>query len=127
MASILSTAPGWCPVPVLPLDIVGRPSSTHACSGPDCFPDLRVSDHQEPPPLHISAARGRNARLKDLAGEAAAGRIKYLLQGEIDARNRGYNPCSTEIWRAWEYWANKAGCGHMLTRPDDERTRALGN
>jgi hypothetical protein len=43
----------------------------------------------------------------------------YLSQGEIDARNRGYSPYSTETLRAWEYWANKAGCGDMLTRPDD--------
>ena len=52
-------------------------------------------------------------RAKQLGGE-----IKYLRQGEIDARNRGYSPYSTETWRAWEYWANKAGCGHMLTKPD---------
>ena len=26
-------------------------------------------------------------------------------------------------WRTWEYWANKAGCGHLLTRPDGMRTR----
>jgi hypothetical protein len=51
------------------------------------------------------------------------GTVKYLSQGEIDARNRGYSPYSTETWRAWEYWANKAGCGHMLTRPDDKRDR----
>jgi hypothetical protein len=25
--------------------------------------------------------------------------IKYPSQGEIDARNRGYNPYSTEAWR----------------------------
>ena len=29
----------------------------------------------------------------------------------------GYSPYSTETWRAWEYWANKAGCGHMLSKP----------
>jgi hypothetical protein len=46
------------------------------------------------------------------------GEIKYLRQGEIDARNRGYSPYSTETWRAWEYWANKAGCGHMLGKPE---------
>ena len=27
-------------------------------------------------------------------------------------------PYSVETWRSWEYWANKAGCGHLLTRPD---------
>src|SRR5437764_154141 len=46
------------------------------------------------------------------------GEIRYISQGEIDARNAGYSPYATETWRAWEYWANKAACGHMLTRPD---------
>ena len=36
------------------------------------------------------------------------GEIKYLSQGEIEARNRGYSPYSVETWRSWEYWANKA-------------------
>jgi len=60
----------------------------------------------------------RNARAL-LRAKQLGGRIKYLSQGEIDARNRGYSPYSTETWRAWEYWAIKAGCGHMLTRPGD--------
>ena len=46
------------------------------------------------------------------------GSISYLRQGEIDARNRGYSPYSVETWRAWHYWANKAGVGNMVTRPD---------
>ena len=66
----------------------------------------------------------RNARTL-MRAKQLGGTIKYLSQGEIDARNRGYRPYSTETWRAWEYWANKAGCGHMLTRPDDEGIRAL--
>jgi hypothetical protein len=49
---------------------------------------------------------------------AHCGEIKHLSQGEIEARNRGYSPYSVETWRTWEYWANKAGCGHLLTRPD---------
>ena len=44
------------------------------------------------------------------------GEIKYLSQREIEARNRGYSPYSVETWRTWEYWVNKAGCGHLLTR-----------
>ncbi len=60
----------------------------------------------------------RNARIL-MRAKQLGGPIKYLSPGEIDARNRGYSPYSTETWRAWEYWANKAGCGHMLTRPDD--------
>jgi ribulose-5-phosphate 4-epimerase/fuculose-1-phosphate aldolase len=67
--------------------------------------------------VRLSVYLPRNARAlmhaKQLGGE-----IKYLSQGEIDARNRGYRPHSPETWRAWEYWANKAGCGHLLTRPE---------
>jgi hypothetical protein len=47
----------------------------------------------------------------------AAIEINYLSQGEIEARNRGYRPYSVETWRTWEYWAHKAGCGHLLTQP----------
>lgn len=50
---------------------------------------------------------------KQLGGE-----IRYLSEGEIAARNKGYSPYSTETWRAWEFWANKAGCGHLLSRPE---------
>ena len=66
---------------------------------------------------------GNNVAL--MRAKQLGGTIKYLSQGEIDGRNRGYSPYSTETWRAWEYWANKVGCGHLLTRPDDERTSAL--
>ena len=74
--------------------------------------------------VRMSVYLPRNARILTRAKQLG-GTIKYLSQGEIDARNRGYSPYSTETWRAWEYWANKAGCGHLLTRPHDERTRAL--
>jgi ribulose-5-phosphate 4-epimerase/fuculose-1-phosphate aldolase len=67
--------------------------------------------------VRMSVYLPRNARAlwraKQLGGE-----IRYLSQGEIDARNRGYGPYSVETWRAWEYWANKAGVGHLVTRPD---------
>ena len=56
-------------------------------------------------------------RARQLGGE-----IQYLSQGEIEARNRGYSPYSVETWRTWEYRANKAGCGHLLTPPDGMRT-----
>jgi HCOMODA/2-hydroxy-3-carboxy-muconic semialdehyde decarboxylase len=67
--------------------------------------------------VRLSVYLPRNARAlfraKQLGGE-----ITYLRQGEIDARNRGYSPYSPETWRAWEYWATKAGCGHMLSQPE---------
>ena len=67
--------------------------------------------------VRVSVYLPRNARAL-MRAKQLGGDIKYLRQGEIDARNRGYSPYSPETWRAWEYWANKAGCGHMLSRPD---------
>lgn len=67
--------------------------------------------------VRMSVYLPRNARAL-LRAKQLGGEIKYLSQGEIDARNRGYSPYSTETWRTWEYWANKCGCGHLLTRPD---------
>jgi ribulose-5-phosphate 4-epimerase/fuculose-1-phosphate aldolase len=68
--------------------------------------------------VRMSVYLPRNARAL-LRAKQLGGSIKYLSQGEISARNRGYSPYAAETWRAWEYWANRAGCGHMLTRPDD--------
>ena len=67
--------------------------------------------------VRMSVYLPRNARAL-MAAKVLGGEITYLSKGEIDARNAGYSPYSNETWRAWEYWANKAGCGHMLTRPD---------
>jgi len=72
--------------------------------------------------VRVSAYLPRNARAL-MRVRQLGGRIKYLSQGAIEARNRGYSPYSVETWRTWEYWANKAGCGHLLTRPDGMRTR----
>jgi ribulose-5-phosphate 4-epimerase/fuculose-1-phosphate aldolase len=67
--------------------------------------------------VRLSVYLPRNARAL-MRAKQLGGEIKYLSQGEIEARNRGYSPYSVETWRTWEYWANKAGCGHLLTRPD---------
>ncbi len=67
--------------------------------------------------VRISVYLPRNARAL-MRAKQLGGDIKYLAQGEIDARNRGYSPYSSETWRAWEYWANKAGCSHMVSKPD---------
>ncbi|MGH7936857.1 MAG: class II aldolase/adducin family protein, partial [Chthoniobacterales bacterium] len=70
--------------------------------------------------VRMSVYLPRNARV--LLGAKQLGcEIKFLSQGEIDARNRGYSPYSPETWRAWEYWANKAGVGHLLARPADSK------
>jgi len=67
--------------------------------------------------VRLSVYLPRNARAL-MRARQLGGTIKYLSDGEIAARNRGYRPYSPETWRTWEYWANKAGCGHLLTRPD---------
>jgi len=67
--------------------------------------------------VRMSVYLPRNARAL-MRAKHLGGEIKYLSEGEITARNRGYRPYSPETWRTWEYWANKAGCGHLLTRPE---------
>src|ERR1700722_16451820 len=71
--------------------------------------------------VRMSVFLPRNARAL-LMAKQLGGQIKYLSQGEIDARNRGYGPYSPETWRAWEYWANKAGVGKLVTRPESPKT-----
>ena len=67
--------------------------------------------------VRMSVYLPRNARAL-LRARQLGGEIRYLSEGEIAARNKGYSPYSTETWRAWEYWANKAGCGHLLSRTE---------
>jgi ribulose-5-phosphate 4-epimerase/fuculose-1-phosphate aldolase len=76
--------------------------------------------------VRLSVYLPRNARAL-MRAKQLGGEIKYLSPGEIEARNRGYRPYSVETWRTWEYWANKAGCGHLLTRPDDRHTHTTGD
>jgi ribulose-5-phosphate 4-epimerase/fuculose-1-phosphate aldolase len=66
--------------------------------------------------VRMSVYLPRNARAL-MRAQQLGGEIKYLSEGEIAARASGYKPYAPETWRAWEYWATKAGCGHMLTRP----------
>jgi HCOMODA/2-hydroxy-3-carboxy-muconic semialdehyde decarboxylase len=73
--------------------------------------------------VRVSVYLPRNARALSKA-LTLGGQVKYLSPGEIDARNqKAYSPNSTATWRAWEYWANKAGCGHMVVRPDASTER----
>src|SRR5689334_18550605 len=39
--------------------------------GPDSLLDLRIADYQEPPTLHVSAARGADTRFQDLSDQFA--------------------------------------------------------
>jgi ribulose-5-phosphate 4-epimerase/fuculose-1-phosphate aldolase len=55
----------------------------------------------------------RNARVL-MNALRLGGDIKALHRGEIAARNAGYKPYSLETQRAWRYWAQRAGCGHLV-------------
>jgi ribulose-5-phosphate 4-epimerase/fuculose-1-phosphate aldolase len=63
--------------------------------------------------VRMSVYVPRNARVQ-LNAARLGGDVKPLSRGEIEARNAGYKPHSPETWRAWEYWANRAGCTHLL-------------
>ena len=64
--------------------------------------------------VRMSVYVPRNARVQMAAMQLGA--VKPLSRGEIDARNAGYQPYSPETWRAWEYWATRAGCRELLSR-----------
>ncbi len=62
--------------------------------------------------VRMSVYVPRNARVQMAAMQLGA--VKPLSPGEIAARNAGYKPHSPETWRAWEYWATRAGCRELL-------------
>ena len=62
--------------------------------------------------VRMSVYVPRNARVQLAAMQLGA--LKPLSKGEIEARNAGYKPNSPETWRAWEYWATRAGCRDLL-------------
>jgi ribulose-5-phosphate 4-epimerase/fuculose-1-phosphate aldolase len=65
--------------------------------------------------VRMSVYVPRNARVQ-LNAARLGGAVTPLSRGEIDARNAGYKPQSPETWRAWEYWAHRAGCAHLLPK-----------
>jgi HCOMODA/2-hydroxy-3-carboxy-muconic semialdehyde decarboxylase len=64
--------------------------------------------------VRMSVYVPRNARVQYRAMQL--GDPKPLSAGEIAARNAGYKPYSPETWRAWEYWAMRAGCAHLVSK-----------
>jgi HCOMODA/2-hydroxy-3-carboxy-muconic semialdehyde decarboxylase len=63
--------------------------------------------------VRIAVYLPRNAKIFMQARQL--GRVKALSRGEIDIRATT-RPDAPEMWRAWEYWAVRAGCGDMLAR-----------
>ena len=72
--------------------------------------------------VRLSVYLPRNARVQMnamLLGGKLGGTPKPLSKGEIAARAAGYKPHAHETWRAWEYWATRAGCADMIGEPHD--------
>ena len=44
--------------------------------------------------------------------------LRTLTDGEIAKHGGSNDPYRSDVWRAWEYWANAAGVGHLLWKPD---------
>ena len=66
--------------------------------------------------VRMSVYLPRNARVQFKAMQL--GELKPLSQGEINARTAGtgYKPDSPETQRAWQYWAQRAGCADLLRK-----------
>ena len=64
--------------------------------------------------VRMSVYLPRNARVQHKAMQL--GELKPLSAGEINARaaGTGYKPQSPETQRAWQYWAQRAGCADLL-------------
>lgn len=60
--------------------------------------------------VRLSVYLPRNARVQMAAMQMGA--YKVISEGEIAARDTTYKPF--QIWRAWQYWAHRAGCSHLL-------------
>ncbi len=69
--------------------------------------------------VRLSVYLPRNARVQ-MNATKLGGRPKPLSKGEIAARAAGYKPHAPETWRAWEYWASRAGCADMIGQPHDK-------
>jgi ribulose-5-phosphate 4-epimerase/fuculose-1-phosphate aldolase len=74
--------------------------------------------------VRMSVYLPRNARVQLAAMQM--GKYKPLSDGEIATRSAGYKPYTAQTWRAWEYWARRAGCGHMVGECPDPEAKTSG-
>jgi len=64
-----------------------------------------------PEAIRMSVYLPLNARV--LTEAMRLGEVKALSRGEIEA-HASMKPDDPAMWRAWEYWAVRAGCGDLL-------------
>ena len=65
-----------------------------------------------PEAIRIGVYMPVNARV--LTEALRLGEVKPLSRGEIEA-HASMKPDDPAMWRAWEYWAVRAGCGDLLS------------
>jgi len=65
-----------------------------------------------PEAIRMSVYMPLNARV--LTEALRLGEVKPLSRGEIEA-HASMKPDDPAMWRAWEYWAVRAGCGDLLS------------
>jgi ribulose-5-phosphate 4-epimerase/fuculose-1-phosphate aldolase len=65
--------------------------------------------------VRIAVFLARNARVQ-LAALNTGKNLRYLSAGELNARetNAYFAPGSPGRYRAWDYWAKRAGCADLL-------------
>jgi HCOMODA/2-hydroxy-3-carboxy-muconic semialdehyde decarboxylase len=73
--------------------------------------------------LRMSVALPRNARV--MLDAMRLGDIKPLSDGEIALKNATMRGDSPAVMRAWEYWARRCGCAHMLADTDGEPRKTV--
>src|SRR6202035_1020891 len=76
--------------------------------------------------VRLSVYLPRNARVQ-MNAIRMGGKPKPLSKGEIAARAAGYKPHSPETWRAWQYWATRAGCADMIGEAQHHAPKKKGN
>src|SRR5690242_1927520 len=78
---------------------------------------------QAPRFVRMSVYLPRNARTL-IQAKQLGGTIKFYRRARSMPVTVATALIRPRLGGRGEYWANKAGCGHMITRPDDERTSA---
>src|SRR5262249_32578226 len=63
--------------------------------------------------VRLSVYLPRHARVPMHAMRPGARSLAWS-KAEIAARAARYNPHSAAAWRAWQYWATRAGCAEMI-------------
>ncbi len=72
--------------------------------------------------VRLSVYLPRNARVQMAA--MRMGTFKLVSEGEIAARTTTYKPF--QIWRAWQYWAHRAGCSHLVGEASGAEVKDVG-